>query len=220
MADYAVVGNSVCQVTLISTLFGQTVMNTFHYRLDLSGGNVAAGSAFLSDFNDALNAGGGLFEQYILCLPTQALNIHADFQWIDPDRFIKRTFVVNPTGGAAHVCTTPNLAAVLELRGNIASRRSVGTKHLPGLGGTAVAAGIVQAELRAQIQELGDQAVLDVAVGGRTMRPIVFGRARPSYTKPDGTVVPALPKSYKDVTGYVDQATARVMRRRTVGLGI
>lgn len=218
--DYAISGNAVCQVTLFGTLFGQTVMNVFHYRLDLAGGTVAAGGAFLQDFNDALNAGGGFYETYVNSLPAQVLNIRADLQWIDPDRFIKRTFVVNPTGGFTHIPTTANLAAVIELRANIASRRSVGTKHLPGLGGTGVANGLVTAALMAQIEEFGDQAILDVTVGLRTMRPIIFGRARPAYTKPDGTVMPALPKSYKEVSGYVTHDTARVMRRRTVGLGI
>lgn len=219
-SDYAVGGNSVCQLTIRSTLFSQTVMNIFHYRLDLAGGVVAAGSAFLSDFNDALQAGGGMFETYINCMPAQVTNIVADLQWVDPDRFVKRTFVVNPLGGFSHVPTTANLASVLELRANIADKRSIGSKHLPGLGGTAVAGGIVQAALLAQIEEFADQCPLSVPVGVRTMRPIIFGRARPSYTNRHGVVIPAIPKSYREVASYVIHNTARVMRRRTVGVGI
>jgi hypothetical protein len=218
--DYAVSGNSVCQVTMRCTLFNQVVMNVFDYRLDLAGGTVAEGAAFLSDFNDALSAGGGFYETYIGCLPAQCVNIEADLQWIDLTRFVKRTFFVNPLGSFSHVPTTANLSAVLQLRGNIADKRSIGTKHIPGLGGTAVAAGLVTAGLLGQIEEFRDQAVLDVAVGVRTMTPIIFGRARPSYVNKHGVTIPAIPKSYRVVTTGSLHNTARVMRRRTVGLGI
>lgn len=219
-ADYAVAGNSVCQVTIHSTLFNQVVMNVFHYRLDLAGGPVAAGAAFLSDFHDALNAGDGLYSTYADCLPPQVLNVTADLQWVDLDRFVKRTFFIAGTGTFTHVPTTANLSAVVQLRGNQADKRSIATKHIPGLGGTAVAGGLVTAGLLAQLEQFADQAVLDVPVGGRTMTPIIFGRARPSYVNKHGKTIPAIGKSYRVITTYALHNTARVMRRRTVGLGI
>lgn len=218
--DYAVAANSVCQVTMKGTLFNQAVMNTFYYRLDPSGGTITNGGAFLADFNDTLSVPDNFYDAYMACLPALVENVFADLQWIDPDRFIKREFVVGPVGTFTHVPTTANLAAVLELRANIADRRSIGSKHLPGLGGAALVAGNVSAGLISQIDNFGGICTTEQPVGARSMRPIVFGRARPSYTDKHGKVHPAIPKSYREVSGYIVQRTARVMRRRTVGLGI
>lgn len=217
---YAISGNSVCQTTVQATLFGQTVMNVFYWRLDLAGGNLIDGSAFLPDFDNALQAGGGFVEKYVLCLPALVLNIKADHQWVDPDRFVKRSFVWGPIGGFTHIPTTANLSAVVELRGDIADKRSIGTKHIPGLGGTAVASGLVTVPLLNQLDDFGLEATLPVTVGTRTMTPIIFGRARAAYTNKHGVVVPAIGKSYRTITAYNVPTTARVMRRRTVGLGI
>lgn len=217
---YAVTANSVMQVTLRGTLFNQTVMNTFHYRVDSGGGVLADGAAALSQMNDALGIPDSFYDTYQRVLPPQVVNIIADLQWIDPDRFVKRTFPVWPLGTGAFTATTPNLSAVLELRGDIADKRSIGTKHIPGLGGVAVAGGLVQAALLADLEEFGQQARLPQTVGGRTMTPIVFGRARAAYTDKFGVLHPAIGKSYRPITEFTVQTTARVMRRRTVGLGI
>lgn len=218
--SYAIAGNSVCQLTLRSTLFGQEVMNTFHFRLDLAGGALPDGAAFLSDFNDMLAVADTFYDTYMLTLPVQCQNIYADLQWIDPDRLMMRSFVVGPQGATVHVPTTANLASALELRGDIADKRSIGTKHIPGLGGVAVAAGIVQAALIAELANFGIQATLPVGIGGRTMTPIIFGRARAQYTDKHGVVHPPIGKSYRPITAFRVQTTARVMRRRTVGVGI
>lgn len=218
--SYAIAGNSVCQVTYRSTLFGQACLNTFHYRLDLGGGNVADGAAFLLDFNDSLDIAGSMHSAYLGTLPAASVDVFADLQWIDLDRFVKRTFVVGGSGTAAHVPTTANLSSDMMLRADIADRRSIGVKHIPGLGGVAVAAGLVQADQIDNLTTLGEQATLSVSVGTRTMRPIIFGRARAAYTDKHGVIHPAIPKSYREVTQGLAETTARVMRRRTVGVGI
>jgi len=219
-ADYSVSGDSVCQVTFRGTLFGQTVMNTFHYRLDAAGGVLGTAGAFLDDFNGALDVAGGFYTKYVDCLPPQLSAISADLQWIDRDRFVKRTFSVAAAGTFVHTPTTANLSACIELRANIADRRSIGTKHIPGLGGNAVAAGLLTGGLTAQLEAFVAECCLDVAAAGRTMRPIVFGRARLGYTDRHGVVHPPIPTSYREIVSGTVQTTARVLRRRTVGLGI
>lgn len=218
--SYAISGNSVCQVTLRSKLFNQTCINTFHYRLDLGGGTVSDGAAFLADFNDALGIADTFYSAYRGCLPAACAPIEVDLQWIDLDRFVKRSFGVGPIGLAGHVPTTANLSSDVMLRADISDRRSVGVKHIPGLGGNAVAAGLVQVDLLDLLTELGSQATLPVTVGTRTMTPIIFGRARAAYTDKHGVVHPGIPKSYRPVTQGLAETTARVMRRRTVGVGI
>lgn len=218
--SYSVGANNVLQLTLRGTLFGQTMMNTFHWQQRSAGGTFTDAAAFLSDFNDDLSIADTFYDQWRTCVPALMVNIFADLQWIYPDRFVKRTFVLFPVGGAAHVPTTANLASVITLRGDIASKRSIGDKHLPGLGGNAIALGQVTAGQIAQMEEFGARAIQPVTVGGHVMEPIIFGRPRPEYTDRHGVVHPALPASYIRVTQWISQTTARVMRRRTVGVGI
>lgn len=217
---YAIAGNSVCQVTCRGRLFGQEVMNVFHWRVDSGGGVIPDGAAFLGDFFAELSVVDTWFTKYLACLAPNIQNINADFQWIDLDRFVKRNFIVAGGGAAVHIPTTANNAAVILLRADIADKRSLGVKHIPGLGGSAVAAGVLTGGITAALGDFGQQAILPVDVGARTMNPIVFGRARPEYTDKHGVLHPAIPKSYRLITSYTVEDTARVMRRRTVGLGI
>lgn len=194
-------------------------MNTFFYRLD-TGATITDGGLFLAQFNAALALPVALYEEYLQAIPAQCLNVEADLQWIDLDRFVKQTFTVGAAGEAAVGTTVTNLAAALELRGDKASKRAVGTKHIPGVSGGSVVAGVLGAALIGALQNLGGASLLPVTVATRIMTPIIFGRARPEYTDKHGVLHPALPKSYQVVTGFAVQPTARVMRRRTVGLGI
>jgi len=217
---YVIAGNAVCQVTVRSRLFNQVVMNTFMYRLDSAGGVVADGAAFLSDFHDELAGAGQLYELLLDCYSPQVTLINADLQWIDIDRFRKRTFVVGPQGSAGWISTTANLAATVELSGDVADKRGRGVKHIPGLGGTAVVSGLLDPAVVATLEDFALGATLPVTVGTRTMTPIVFGRARPSYVNKHGVTVPAIPKAYRIITNFAVPSTVRVMRRRTVGGGI
>jgi len=217
---YSINGNAVCQATIRSRVFAQVCINTFHWRLDLGGGTLTNGSLFLDDFRDELNVPGGFLTKLIASYGQAVLAVEMDLQWIDPDRFRKNTYPVVAGGLGAWLATTANTSATLELRGDVADKRGRGVKHIPGIGGTAISNGLVAGPTIIALEELGLQASSDVLVGARIMSPIVFGRARASYTKPDGTVVPAIPKAYRIVTSFVVPQTARVMRRRTVGVGI
>lgn len=217
---YAINGNAVCQATFKSKVFGQTCINTFHWRLDLGGGTLTNGALFLDDFFDELNTPGGFNAKLSAAYGQAVLAVEVDLQWIDPDRFRANNYVVIGGGLGAWLATTANTAATLELRGDIADKRGRGIKHIPGIGGTAIAQGLIAAPTVVALQELGLAASFDVLVGARIMSPIVFGRARAGYTKPDGTVVPPLPKAYRPVTSFAVPLTSRVMRRRTVGVGI
>jgi hypothetical protein len=217
--SYSIASNSVVQVTLKMTLFNQVVMNTFHYRYEQGLIPITDGAAALSDFNDALDID-TFYLNYINSLPPQCLNIVADLQWIYPLRYVKRSFNQGPVGGSPNATTVSNMAAALLMRGDTASRRSVGTKHIPGVGGATVAAGLLSAGKVAEVTDFADRAILVQMVGDRIFRPIVYGRARPAYTDRHGVLHPALPTLMTPITAYEVETTARVMRRRTVGLGI
>jgi hypothetical protein len=215
---YAISAQSVCSVTMKSDLFNQQVMNVFHYMLDLPGGTLADGGSFLDSFNARLVAA-GFNDSYTDCLPAQCVTITQDLQWINPDRFVKKTYDVNPAGSFGNT-TISNIAGILMLRGDIAGKSSIGVKHLPGLGGTNVVDGKISAAYKAQLTAFGTLALAPVTVGARTMTPIIFGLPFPAYVNKKGKAIPAKPLTKRFVTQFTVEDTSRVMRRRTVGLGI
>jgi hypothetical protein len=218
MADYDPGTGSVVQATFRGLLHGQLVMNTFHYTPQTAGG-VTGGGAFLDDMFDVLNAVDGMCVRWKAILSSSVTLLECDLQWIYPDRFIKRTYTIGANGDNDNTTTT-NLATVISLRGNQADKRSIGTKHIPGLTAALCDAGLIQPAQYALADDLCVRAILPITVGTRVLDPIVFGRARAAYTDPDGTVHPPLPVSKRVITTYIVQQTARVMRRRTVGVGV
>lgn len=216
---YDIAARSVCQVTIRGTLFNQVVMNTFHYRLDGTS-SLINGSLFLDNFSAVLTAPGNLIDAWEGVVPAQVINHFLDLQWIDLDRFVKKTYVVGTEGGSPLGTTSTNQAAVLELRADIADKRSISSKHIPGLGGSGIVAGQLSFDKTAEMSTVGEASVLPLTVGTRIMTPIIFGRARAAYTDKHGVVHPAIGKSYREVSQFIVQATARTMRRRTVGVGI
>jgi hypothetical protein len=198
-------------------LFGQRVMNTFYYMFT-SGAPLTDGSAFLDDFNVALEGAGGVYDAWKGCVSSDVINITADLQWISPSRYVKKTYIVGPVGDLGGTALT-NTASVLTMRSVIADRRSLAHKHLPGLPNGEATGGIISGALSGALDNLGSQLALDVAVLGRTMSPIVYGRARPAYTDKHGNLHPALPESKRLIDSWIVSDTARTMRRRTVGVG-
>jgi len=214
---YTVPSLAVCSVSLRAFLFNQRVMNTFYYQFT-AGANITDGAAFLLDFNGQLDAGGQLYDAWKGCVSSDVINITADLQWITPTRYVKRTFIVGPVGDLGGTTLT-NVSSVVTLRSSRADRRSLAHKHLPGVPSGEVANGLISGALSGALDNLGDQASLDVTVGARTMSPVVYGRPRPAYTDKHGNFHPALPESIRLIDTHIVGDTARTMRRRTVGVG-
>lgn len=216
---YPIASNSVVQLTVRSKLFGQTVMNTFHWRWEIGTLPITDGAAALDDLEAELEANAWRDSYQAMCAP-QVINAVADMQWIYPSRFVKRSYVFFPAGTAPLATTVTNLAAALEFRSDVATRRGQSTKHIPAVGGLNSAAGILDAGFLGAMDDFRVVHMLPITLHGGTYRPIIFGRARPSYTDKHGNVHPALPVSTLPITTSESKDTVRVMRRRTVGVGI
>ncbi len=129
---YPIASNSVVQVTTRGLLFNQTVMNVWHWRWEQGTTPITDGANALEDLQAALEASGWR-DSYQAMLAPQVINIYWDFQWIHPTRYVKRTNVLGPSGTAPDATTVTNLAAALEFRSDIATRRGSGTKHIAGI---------------------------------------------------------------------------------------
>lgn len=215
---YAITSGSVVQMTLRGILFDQVVMTTFHYRLDLTG-PLANGGVALDDINTQLQGVGNMLDDYSAAMPPEWVSDDYDLQWIYPLRFVKRTYTNGFPNGTGIGTTMTNASAALLVRGEAATKRSVATKHLPGVGGGSINAGMLSGAYLAGAGAIKAQVQANVVAAGRTYTPIIWGRPRAAFTK-CGRDFPALDPLYTPITNAVLQDTARVQRRRTVGLGI
>jgi hypothetical protein len=198
-------------LTLVGGLYGQRIMSTFWYRL-----NSVTGVVSEIDANDEFRAlvvgAGNLVEKYLACCPPE---YDLDFVWgqfIAPVRYAKRVTATGAEPGtfdtAAH---TANLAATITRRSGFATRQSVGSLHVPiGDTETAIENGLITAGLTIALDALADE-MLDVqvtATGSVNWVGIINNQPTSDATK------------YETMTETFPQETVRVMRRRTVRLGI
>lgn len=207
----AVAVGDVFLVTLEGICNDQVIMLTQTYEVATLAG--ATDEALVSaDLAERVSAAGAdiLESDYLNCLGT---NYTLDFihaQKIYPVRFRRRTEVrgVPGTGGAA--ATTSNLAMVISLHGEEAGRDQIANKHVGPIPTDVLFydEGVLEAAGKSAQLALANQLILDVgAAGWYTMKPCIYHRA---------TVIPK--SDY--ITGHVLPEQVRVMRRRTVRLGI
>lgn len=139
-------------------------------------------------------------------------DIKVRLQFVYPTRYAAKVAFSNPSVGDREVSVIklpPNLAAALTLRSFVAGSDAHGTKHILVMDQNDVADGVVQEDLRDLMQEFGDRMVtpLEATVGPGTAKfnPVILHRAAPAASQ------------FAELAQV--QTTARVMRRRTVGLG-
>ena len=213
---YLIAANAVAEVTVESLLFGQEVQTTWHYQND--GPAIADGAAALAQLSLGFEGGTGPYDPYLACLASDVQVQRVKYQWIFPDRF--RPIYTTPSVlvGQGAATETPNTACVLTLTGDIADRRGIANKHLPGLPANAMLNGLVSTIQKTFMDTLGNASKEFFTAGAQVYLPIIYGRERAAFEK-CGRVYPALPVSKRPITGHLINPYVRVMRRRTVGLG-
>lgn len=195
--------------TLRGSLYDQKIISTYGYLVDAITGTpdlFVALDALIEKLNDV----GGIRATYLGCCPPE---YHMEEEWaqkISPTRFRAVKNVVDEFGlftdGQAR---TANSAASITRRGDEAVRAAVSTLHVPiGQSGEEIAEGRVTQALLDALNVHAAQIKLDVTtvVGTVTWTPVI-----PNPANPGLSIV---------ITDAFAQDTVRVMRRRTVGLGI
>lgn len=212
MAGSLVALGEIWELRLHGSLAGQSIITVQHLRVSAITPPVT---------NTALNialqaytkAAGGFGFTALPALPDSWSGLSVQSQRVFPltERSANSSSTWNVVG-AAPGADTANVAQVVTRRTERAGRSEVSTGHLPcPTTADAIIAGELTVAQKALLtQWLGAQyTTVTLLAGSVSLEPVIWHRGIP----PEG-------RFYSIITSAVIQPTVRVMRRRTVGLGI
>lgn len=200
-------------LTFNGVMHSQTILNTFWYQVkSLTGAEKPLDQLTQAFFADLEYV--ALESDFLACLPETYSLRETWFQQITPTRQRKGILERALDGGIAAQGNVTNIAAVISRHGTGASRHDNGRIHLPVPSGTTyIENGLLTAAHKVTLQLLADQMLQPISV---TVDASVY------------ELVPILAWRINEAPfwGSLEvestnvQDTSRVMRRRTLGLGI
>lgn len=201
----------VIQVVIESEVLSQVCLNVLHYRCEVQ----PAGATYDGALFDVMNAVGIGDDENIVpkMRPLMGENarvfrIQAQRVYPHRDHYVRDT--IDQDGLAPVVCNAPNLAFVLTKQGEKIGRGRSGNFHLAGVTDQHYALGFVTEAgidlMEALADKLGDPIVPQLDAFG--YRPGMFNPALGADL------------NWNPIVAVTPQPTVRVIRRRTVGLGI
>lgn len=200
---------SIIEATFRGTLLGQTVMSVWHYAVT----TVATEPSIANELRDFLNTWdnalvAGIRLGYVDCMPSNYTLRQSSAQLVSPTRSRKFFHTLN-IGGNRTAAMVPNTAGVMTYQTDAGGRDQVGSKHLPIDPNVDAVDGNLDVAYKNVLAILGARTTLPLLVvaNGGEYAPVLWHRKKP---QPSSSAI-------KD---FIVQDTARVMRRRTVGLGI
>lgn len=200
---------AVLEVIFWSRLSGQRIMNTFQYKMTSPppvDHDYRAELELVAQFIMGTN---GLLEDYLPMLPTDMIVDRLTIQpvWPIRQRYMSWTIAQNGTSTFASA-NTANQAVSIKRTSETVGPRGVGRVQIP-VPRTAVVAGLIDpAYITTEAQAMADE-MLDPMV---TSTPITW---EPCLFSVVGGVA-----GTGILIGTEVETTARVMRRRTVGVGV
>lgn len=206
---FDVATGAIIEVRHVQALNEQIIMNVRHYRLGVStptdGRELA--EALLDEIAE------GVAAPWMATLASMQsswlINGPVDMQWIFPTRYITFT-LPNPLNGGtvAEAALPQNVSAVATLRPDLAIRGRVGSFHVAGAPVDQDNGGSWQPAYQTSLQTLATQLATPIVLpdASTVFNPILLKKSTPAESLL--------------VTSGTYQQTVRVMRRRTVGLGI
>ena len=200
--------NSIIEGTLVGELHSQTIMSVFHYKV-FTPSSTTLVTDEIADFLDAWTIGGGgsFYSDYLACLPENYIASFATAQAIHPTRYIRTR--INKTGaGLRPEARQANLQASITTQTILAGRPYVGGKRLP-ISSDDSDGGVITGSLKTALDNFTVDMLVNVtvAIGGGVYEPCI-------YHRPPSTLAAS------PITRAFAQTSTRVLRRRTVGLGI
>jgi hypothetical protein len=187
-------------------------MNTFNYRVSTVVGGSPTINAFAADF--LVSAQWAINEStFRACCPNNYTHLQTWLQFVRPVRYVAFKDEVNVAGDSGAAALTANLAAVVTRQGDIADKHNNGSIHIPiAQDDTLIANGKLTAGFKTTVnafaENVNDGITVTSGAATVTTRPVLY------FITPSGSV------NSRDVITAYAQDTVRVMRRRTVGLGI
>lgn len=196
--------------TLRALYQGQTILNTWHLKVTQFTPHPVDYEDAANSIMDELDGVGVLTDQLEALVVNTYQFIDHRIQRVYPTRNRAIVKTLGTFGTVATAGSTVNQAAVITKYGNVAGRFAVGSWHQAGLPlASYTSTGTITTETRAALTEAVQEltAIGDLEIDAETsINPILWSSKVPARVTP--------------ITEIVAQATARVMRRRTVGLGI
>lgn len=193
-------------VSIRGRIYGQQTITTYPYIVQAATGQPDMLTAF-GLWAAQMQGAGGLVTTY---LATTGQNFTVTELWIQdirPQRYAAFRYLVNETGELNTSSQTTNVAGVITRRGALANRSAIGSVHIPIPSDSAwIVAGRLTPGMQTQLDLHAASMTAIIEVGGLTLQPGLLNNASGLVSTP--------------VTLAFPQETARVMRRRTVGLGI
>jgi len=211
MAIPPIVSGDIVQAVIRYRCENQVMMNVLHYRARVGVAD-AEYFAIMDELGEALSLSEatGIVTQMLPLLGPNVKVEEIQCQRIFPNRSPYLSYSVLAFGTHADDCDALNVSAVITKRGEKAGRGKAGTFHLGGIASTTYALGQMTTASRTLLLALADK-INDpqLTAGGDSLFEAVIFDA-------DGTVG----TNYNPIVSCVPQSTLRVVRRRTVGLGI
>lgn len=202
----------VIALTIEGSIFSQRTLTTLHLRRLTAVNPALTITAELDDITlNASSAGGGadwIESEFLLaCAQNWSMSfIHA--QLVAPSRSVKRSRLRGLNGLVITDATAPNVAGVMTKRTVLAGRDQVGSIHMPGVPAAGYVDGMLEAVQEVRYEDLAIKLLTNlVATVTAAEYDLVIHHT-------------AFPGTSSKVDTIVVQPELRVMRRRTVGLGI
>jgi len=210
---------SIMQVTYEQQVNNQTIMNVLHYTNmnDYPTKDPIAVCDAMVNVLKVTNTNPLVVAMKALQSVTLDYK-HVHVQLIYPIRYVKRTGDMATNGDAAGLCNAQNVAFTITKKATFANRSGIGSFHLGGIGDGKYAEGLISPGAFIELDGVAEQMLINIAepVEGTTWFPCLANRTPIVGTDPvKYQISGSVPISYT-----VAQTTLRVMRRRTVGLGI
>lgn len=202
--------NDIVEVQWRSAFEESVIMNVYHLRVvsSTSSSSDVSDNQSLADLLAGENGVGAFVTPFRNALPTNVVLQRVRTQKIAPQRSPYTESVIGQLGLWPNPASTGNLAGVITKRGSLGTRKSVGSLHIGPIPDTAYVQGVISAGYVGVLQILYDAlaAVFTVPGSGVTYQMVIYNRtSTPNWNQIAATTV---------------QDTVRVMRRRTLRVGI
>lgn len=203
--------NSILEVGFEGTVNGQRTLTVLHYRVTTVSPDpsiLGEQETFIAEVGPLGNF--NIVAPYIACCGNNFTLNNVTAQFVSPTRTRRSSATFNTPGQVAEAVTAQNVSAVITKRTDLGGRKQIGGVHLPAVPPSRYVGGMLTAA------HLTAMATLRAALLATVSPPIAGGSYKPCLWHKK---LPAQPASDL-VTQLVSQETLRIMRRRTVGLGI
>lgn len=200
---------AVLEMSIQGTCLGQTILNVFHYQVTTVSTTTTVSQEvtdFLSKWRNAAVAN-SFMANFLACVPENYSTVKFTGQAIFPTRYVRQSQVLADPG-TRPATTVSNLQASITFNTALAGRSQIGGKRII-MSAEDSEGGIIVEALRTSLLPfcLSCALPIDVTAGGGVYTPCIYHR-NPNLGAPN------------NIIGAFPQDTVRVMRRRTVGLGI